>query len=92
MLRYSEFARLRAQLATMPVIEQAKGIIMAQSKCGEAEAFELLRQASQRLNQPVRNLAAQIVARATDQGHSTPGRVKTPARTRPSSKAPPSTR
>lgn len=72
MLRYSEFARLRAQLTTMPVIEQAKGIIMAQSKCGEADAFALLRQASQRLNQPVRDLAAQIVTRAADQRDSTP--------------------
>src|SRR5262249_40819792 len=49
---------------SMPVIEQAKGIIMAQSRCGEAQAFDLLRRASQRSNVPVRELAAQIVAKA----------------------------
>ena len=61
-LQRSEYARLLARLETMPVIEQAKGIIMAQSGCGVAEAFDLLRRASQRSNVPVRDLAAQIVA------------------------------
>jgi AmiR/NasT family two-component response regulator len=31
----------------MPVIEQAKGIIMAQQRCGPEEAFDLLRRVSQ---------------------------------------------
>jgi len=65
LLRRSELARLLARLETMPVIEQAKGIIMAQSHCAEAEAFDLLRRASQRSNVPVRELAAEIVANAT---------------------------
>jgi AmiR/NasT family two-component response regulator len=56
---------MAARLQTMPVIEQAKGIIMAQSRCGEAAAFETLRRASQHSNLPVRELAAQIVAKAT---------------------------
>jgi len=64
LLQRSEYARLLAQLASMPVIEQAKGIIMAQSRCGEAEAFDTLRRASQRSNLPVRDLAARIVAKA----------------------------
>jgi hypothetical protein len=63
LIRQSEHARLLARLETMPVIEQAKGIIMAQSHCGHAQAFDLLRRASQRNNVPVRELAAQIVAR-----------------------------
>ncbi len=58
------YAHLLARLETMPVIEQAKGIIMAQSRCGEAEAFDVLRRASQRSNVPVRDLAARIVAMA----------------------------
>jgi ANTAR domain len=62
LLQRSECARLLARLETMPVIEQAKGIIMAQSHCGDAQAFNLLRRASQRSNVPVRELAAQIVA------------------------------
>ena len=45
----------------MPVIEQAKGIIMAQQRCGPEEAFDLLRQASQHTNVKVHVLAEQIV-------------------------------
>ena len=63
-LQRSEYARLLARLETMPVIEQAMGIIIAQSHCTEAEAFDMLRRASQRSNMPVRDLAAQIVAKA----------------------------
>ena len=53
----SELARLQACLDTMPVTEQAKGI-MAESGCGDAEAFDHLRQTSQRRNAPVRDLPA----------------------------------
>jgi len=44
----------------MPVIEQAKRILMAQHGCGPDEAFDLLRRASQRFNVPVRVLAARL--------------------------------
>jgi hypothetical protein len=63
LMQRSEHARLLARLDSMPVIEQAKGIIMAQSHCGDAQAFDLLRRASQRSNVTVRELAAQIVAK-----------------------------
>ena len=49
-LRYSVSARLQARLASMPVIEQAKGIIMAQYGWPEEQAFDALRRASQREN------------------------------------------
>jgi AmiR/NasT family two-component response regulator len=49
----------------MPVIEQAKGILMAQQRCGPDAAFDLLRRASQRANIRVSILAAQIVQLAT---------------------------
>jgi len=45
----------------MPVIEQGKGILMAQHGCDPEEAFDLLRRASQRFNVPVRVLAARLV-------------------------------
>jgi hypothetical protein len=61
-LRESALARMRARLESLPVIEQAKGILMAQERCGPDEAFELLRRASQRANLKVHVLAAQIVA------------------------------
>jgi hypothetical protein len=61
MLRDSAFARMQARLDTMPVIEQAKGVLMAQHRCGPEEAFDLLRRASQRANVKVSVLAEQIV-------------------------------
>jgi ANTAR domain len=67
-LHDSAYARLEARLATLPAIEQAKGIVMAQTGCGPEEAFDLLRKASQRGNVPVRELALAVVARAGDGG------------------------
>src|SRR6516225_9552946 len=64
LLRDSATARLQARLETMPVIEQAKGIVMGQEGCGPEEAFDLLRRASQQSNVPIRELAVLIVARA----------------------------
>jgi hypothetical protein len=62
-LHYSAHARLQARLKSMPVIEQAKGIIMAQCGWPEDRAFEALRRASQRENMKLRDVAAKIVAR-----------------------------
>jgi hypothetical protein len=62
-LHYSAHARLEARLASMPVIEQAKGIIMAQCRCSEDQAFDALRRASQRENIKLRDLAARVVAK-----------------------------
>lgn len=64
----SPYDRLQARLDTMPVIEQAKGIIMAQRGCGPEEAFDLLRRASQRSNVKVHVLATQIVGNITASG------------------------
>jgi len=68
LLSDSATARLQARLETMPVIEQAKGIVMGQEGCGPEEAFDLLRRASQRSNVPIRELAVLIVARSTGNG------------------------
>ena len=65
MLHNSAFARLQARLDTMPVIEQAKGIVMARNGCGPDEAFDLLRRASQRANIKVSVLAERIVQQIT---------------------------
>jgi hypothetical protein len=67
-LHESVTARLVARLETMPVIEQAKGVLIAQTGCTADEAFDMLRAASQRSNVPVRDLAAGIVKRASS-GH-----------------------
>jgi hypothetical protein len=60
-LRDSAFARMQARLESLPVIEQAKGILMAQQRCGPEEAFDLLRRASQGANLKLHVLAAHIV-------------------------------
>jgi AmiR/NasT family two-component response regulator len=60
-LHDSAYARLLARLETMPVVEQAKGILMAQHRCGPDKAFDLLRRASQRANVKVSVLAARMV-------------------------------
>ncbi|MBV9450695.1 MAG: ANTAR domain-containing protein [Streptosporangiaceae bacterium] len=77
LLHDSAIARLQARLESMPVIEQAKGILMAQHLCGPDEAFDLLRRASQRANVKVSVLAAQIVEQITS---PEPGRPARPIR------------
>jgi anti-sigma B factor antagonist len=75
---HSAFARVQAQLESLPVIEQAKGILMAQRRCRPDEAFDLIRRASQLANIKVRILAAEIV------GHVASATAKTSAQpTRP---------
>jgi ANTAR domain len=61
MLQDSAYSRLLAKLESQPVIEQAKGILMAHYHCGPDDAFERLRRISQQHNVRVRDLAADIV-------------------------------
>jgi len=68
-LRDSAFARLQARMGTMPVIEQAKGIVMTQQRCGPEEAFDLLRRISQRTGVKVHVLAARIVEQVASDGN-----------------------
>jgi GAF domain-containing protein len=53
--------QLRAALASRSVIDQATGILMAQGRCGQREAFARLRSASQRQNRKLRDIAADVV-------------------------------
>jgi len=82
--RESAAAWRRDELSCIPVIEQAKGIVMAQQQCGPVEAFDLLQRASQRTNLRVHVLAAQIVghlATSNDGGNVTPislGAIRSP--------------
>ena len=82
-LHASAYARLQAQLETMPVIEQAKGILMAQHRCRPEEAFDLLRRASQRANVTVSVLAAQMVEQIASPGRRPAGRPPLPTSGRP---------
>jgi GAF domain-containing protein len=55
--------QLQQAMESRAVIEQAKGIIMAQSNVGPDEAFEILRTASQHQNRKLRAIATDIVER-----------------------------
>jgi hypothetical protein len=73
--RKSAAARRRAGPRCIPVIEQAKGIVMARQECGPVAAFDVLRRASQRAGVRVHVLAAQMVehvASSKDGGNVTP--------------------
>jgi GAF domain-containing protein len=57
--------QLREAMASRAEIEQAKGVIMAQSGIPADAAFEVLVRASQRENRKLRDIAADIVRRAS---------------------------
>ncbi len=60
--RLGEQARnMRIAMETRAVIEQAKGVLMAQRRVTADEAFEILRDASQRYNRKLREIALGIV-------------------------------
>jgi len=68
-LRYrtlaDENAQLRAGLASRRIIEQATGVLMGQNGCTSAQAFEMLRKASQNRNVKLRDLARDIIVNRT---------------------------
>jgi GAF domain-containing protein len=53
---------MRAAMESRSVIEQAKGVIMAQNRCDAQRAFDILRRASQGRNVKLRDLAHELVA------------------------------
>ncbi|MDT0274338.1 GAF and ANTAR domain-containing protein [Blastococcus sp. DSM 46792] len=60
--RLSEQARnMQLAMESRAVIEQAKGVLMAQRRVNAEEAFEILRDASQRYNRKLRDIAVGIV-------------------------------
>jgi transcriptional regulator with GAF, ATPase, and Fis domain len=56
--------QLQEALDGRAVIERAKGVLIAHTRCSEAQAFERLRRASQDQNRPLRLVAAEVVARS----------------------------
>ena len=53
---------LKAALETRTAISLACGMIMAQNRCGQQEAFEILRQVASNRNQKLHTLAAEIIS------------------------------
>jgi AmiR/NasT family two-component response regulator len=56
-----EVEDLRATLETRPVIDVAKGILVARQHCTPDEAFAMLTEASQNSNRKLRDVAQAIV-------------------------------
>jgi GAF domain-containing protein len=56
-----EAVNLRRAMESRAVIEQAKGVLMTQRRVDADQAFEILREASQRYNRKLRDIAAGIV-------------------------------
>lgn len=64
--------QMEEAVETRDVIGQAKGILMAREHINADEAFELLRQSSQRLNIKLRALAQQVANDVTQEAGSPP--------------------
>jgi GAF domain-containing protein len=62
----AQASQLREALRSRDLIGQAKGILMERRKLTADEAFEVLRQTSQRLNIKLREVAARIAATGTE--------------------------
>ncbi|MFC8934619.1 ANTAR domain-containing protein [Rhodococcus sp. NPDC057135] len=60
----AENDELRRALDSRPVIEQAKGLLMAERECSADQAFDLLVEMSQEWNVKVRDIAGGLVAAA----------------------------
>jgi GAF domain-containing protein len=59
---------MRTAMESRAVIEQAKGVLMAQRHIDADQAFEVLRDASQRYNRKLRDIAAGIVVSTYEKG------------------------
>jgi GAF domain-containing protein len=67
--RLAEQARnMRLAMESRAVIEQAKGVLVAQRRLDPEAAFEILREASQRYNRKLRDIASGIVQSASEGG------------------------
>jgi GAF domain-containing protein len=58
---FDQARNMRLAMESRAVIEQAKGVLMAQRRVNAEQAFEILREASQRYNRKLRDIAQGIV-------------------------------
>jgi anti-anti-sigma regulatory factor len=71
-----EVAQLRRAIASRPVIDQARGVLMALHACTSDEAWHILREASQLSNTKLRTVAAAVTAGAESDGPPPPPEVR----------------
>ncbi|MEU3344326.1 ANTAR domain-containing protein [Streptomyces sp. NPDC006700] len=76
----TEVDQLRRALSSRPVIDQARGVLMATHACTAEHAWDILRDASQRSNTKLHAVAAAIIAGARDDGPAPPQEIRTALR------------
>ena len=64
---FDQARNMRVAMESRAVIEQAKGVLMAQRHVDAEQAFEILREASQRYNRKLRDIAFGIVQSTQEQ-------------------------
>ncbi|WP_030239247.1 ANTAR domain-containing response regulator [Streptomyces sp. NRRL S-455] len=72
-----EVEQLRQAIASRPVIDQARGILMATHGCTSDEAWHILRETSQLSNTKLREVAAAVTAGAETNGPPPPPELRT---------------
>ncbi|MFC4331888.1 ANTAR domain-containing response regulator [Streptomyces andamanensis] len=72
-----EVEQLRRAIASRPVIDQARGILMAAHACTPQQAWDILRGASQHSNTKLRTVAAALTAGALPDGPPPPEEIRT---------------
>ncbi|MFE1247308.1 ANTAR domain-containing protein [Streptomyces sp. NPDC058735] len=77
----SEVEQLRHAIASRPVIDQARGVLMATHGCTSDEAWHILRETSQLSNTKLREVAAAVTAGAEPDGPAPPAAVRSALRT-----------
>lgn len=80
-LLQEEVNQLRQAIASRPVIDQARGILMATHAITSDEAWTILREASQLSNTKLRTVAASLTASTESDGPPPPEEVRTALRT-----------
>ncbi|MGW3205235.1 ANTAR domain-containing protein [Streptomyces sp. NPDC001135] len=75
-----EIAQLRHAIDSRPVIDQARGILMAAHGCTPDDAWDILRETSQRSNTKLRRVAAAVTASANPGGPPLPEELRTALR------------
>lgn len=77
----TEVEQLRHAIASRPVIDQARGVLMALHGCTSDEAWNILRETSQLSNTKLRTVAAAITSSAGHGGPPPPAALRTALRT-----------
>ncbi|MFC9678188.1 ANTAR domain-containing protein [Streptomyces sp. NPDC056948] len=72
----SEVEQLRQAIASRPVIDQARGILMATHGCTSDQAWHILRETSQLSNTKLRDVAAAVTASAESDGPPPPPELR----------------